>query len=189
VRSSFERCVTDLQLSADRTQTQGSSLADSTMVQAVVRWLRERTESDDEWLVVIDNAVDVTWGVKKVIPKGTKWSIIITSQDGRSPKLIDGGCEELRIDMMAPLEARALFLQHLKWGADSAPQDICEGYDIVAKQLGYLALAVDLAGAYIGNDPDQRAALKQYLMDYDKHQDELLWSDDFCGLSATDKTV
>jgi NB-ARC domain len=189
VRSSFERCVTELQLSVDRTQRQGSALADSAIVQAVVRWLRDRKKSDDEWLVVIDNADDVTWGIKKVIPKGTRGSIIITSQDGQSPKLIDGGCEELRIDMMAPLEARALLLQHLKWGADSAPQDICEGCDMVAKQLGYLALAVDLAGACIGNNPDQGAALKQYLTDYDNHQDELLWSDDFRGLSATDKTV
>jgi tetratricopeptide (TPR) repeat protein len=189
VRSSFERCVTELQLSVDRIQTQVSALAGSAIVQAVVRWLRERKESDDEWLVVVDNADDVTWGIKKVIPKGSRGSIIITSQDDKSPKLIDGGCEELRIDMMAPLEARALLLQHLKWGADSAPQDICEGCDMVAEQLGYLALAVDLAGAYIGNDRDQRASLKQYLTDYEKHQDELLRSDDFRGLSATNKMV
>jgi hypothetical protein len=109
-----------------------------------------------------------------VIPKGTRGSIIITSQDGQSPKLIDGGCKELRIDIMAPLEARALLLQHLKWGADSAPQDICKGCDMVAKQLGYLALAVDLAKVCISNNPDQGAALKQYLTDYDNHQDELL---------------
>jgi hypothetical protein len=60
---------------------------------------------------------------------------------------------------------------------------------MIAKQLGHLALAVDLAAAYIGNDPDQGAALKQCLTDYDKHQDELLRRGDFRGLSATDKTV
>jgi tetratricopeptide (TPR) repeat protein len=190
VRSSFERCVTDLQLPVDRApQPQGSALADSAIVRAVIRWLRGRKESDDEWLVVIDNADDVTWGIKKVIAKGTRGNIIITSQDDQSRKLIDGGCEDLRIDVMAPLEARALLLQHLTWETDSAPQDICEGCDMIAKQLGRLALAVDLAGAYIGNDPDHRAALKQYLTDYDKHQDDLLRRDDFRGLSATNKTV
>jgi tetratricopeptide (TPR) repeat protein len=189
VRSSFERCVSDLQLSVDRTQPQGSSVADLNIVRAVGRWLRERRESDDKWLVVIDNADDVTWGIKKVIPKGIQGSIIITSQDSQSRKLINGGCEELSIEMMEPLEARTLLLQHLKWKADSVPQKVCEDCDTIAKKLGHLALAVDLAGAYIGNDPNQGTALKQYLADYEKHQDELLWSDDFRGLSATDKTV
>jgi hypothetical protein len=146
----------------------------------------ERKESEDEWLVIIDNADGVTWGFTKVIPEGTRGSIVITSQDDQS--LIDRGVEELRIDMMAPLEARAL-LQHLKWGAGLAPLDICEGCDMVAKQLDYLALAVGLAGAYIGRVPDQGAALKQYLTDYDKHHDELLRSENSRGLSATDKTV
>lgn len=189
VRSSFERCASDLQLSVDRAQPQGSSVADSNVVRAVGRWLRERTGSDGEWLVVIDNADDVTWGIKKVIPKGIRGSIIITSQDSLSRKLISGDCEELSIDMMGPLEARALLLQHLNLGADSTPQDVCEDCDSIAEKLGRLALAVDLAGAYIANDPNQGSALKQYLTDYEKHRDELLQSDEFCGLSATDKTV
>ncbi|KAI9771113.1 MAG: hypothetical protein M1840_002464 [Geoglossum simile] len=90
---------------------------------------------------------------------------------------------------MEPLEARALLLQHLRWSPESVAEDLQKACDMVAERLGYLALAVDLAGAYIGNDADSRSALWQYLTDYDRHQDDLLRSDYSHGLSATDKTV
>lgn len=126
--------------------------------------------------------------VKKVIPKAIRGSIIITSQDNQSRRLIDGGCEELQVSMMTPLEARGL-LQHLELEIYSTLLNICQRCDMVAKKLGYLALAVDLAGVYIGNDSDREAAFKQYLTDYDKYQDALFRDNDSRGLSATDKTV
>ena len=189
VRSSFERCASELQLSVDRTQTQSSSIPDSPTVQAVLRWLRNRKDTDDGWLVIIDNADDISWGFKKVLPKGDQGSIIITSQDSKSHKLVDGGCEEVWVDTMEPLEARGLLLRRLQWDLDSVPHNVREDCDKIAKQLGYLALAVDLAGAYISNDTEQRQALRQYLADYTKHQDDLLQSEHNRGLSASDKTV
>ena len=159
MQSSFERCASELQLSVDRTQTQGPTLLDSPTVQAVLRWLLTRKETDDAWLVIIDNADDVSWGIKKVLPKGSQGSVIITSQDRQSHKLVDRGCEQLRVDTMELLEARGLLLQHLQWDLDTVPRDIQEDCDKVVKQLGYLALAIDLAGAYIGNDTDQKQAL------------------------------
>jgi hypothetical protein len=57
------------------------------------------------------------------------------------------------------------------------------------QRVGCLALAVDLAGAYISNEPDQEAALMQYIGDYDRHQDELLQDDSVCGLLPTKKTM
>ncbi|KAI9775707.1 MAG: hypothetical protein M1816_005776, partial [Peltula sp. TS41687] len=189
VRSSFERCVGELQLSVDRASTQGPGLTDSAAVQAVLRWLRARKESDDQWLVVVDNADDVTWGINQIVPKGGRGNIIITSQDDQSPRLLNGRCEKLRVDTMEPLEARALLLQHLEWDADSAPQHVQRVCDTIVERLGYLALAIDLAGASIGNDSNQEAALKQYLADYGKHQDELLRSGSLRGLSEYKKTV
>ncbi|KAF2003883.1 hypothetical protein P154DRAFT_519784 [Amniculicola lignicola CBS 123094] len=189
VRSSFERCASELQLSVDRTQNQGSSLPDSLVVQAVLQWLRSRKETDDAWLVIVDNADDVSWGVKKVLPKGDRGSVIITSQDSQSRKLVDGGCEGVRVDTMEPLEARVLLLRHLDLVFGLVPGEILKDCDKIAGKLGYLALAVDLAGAYIGNDADQKSALRRYLADYEKHQDDLLQSEHFRGLSASDKTV
>ncbi|KAI4276581.1 MAG: hypothetical protein L6R38_005626 [Xanthoria sp. 2 TBL-2021] len=189
VRSSFERCASELQLSVDRTQTQGSSLLDSPTVQAVLRWLYSRKDTDEAWLAIIDNADDVSWGIKKVLPKGQRGSVIITSQDSQSQKLVDGGCEEVRVDTMELLEARMLLLRHLPLVPEPVPQDIQEDCDKIAERLGYLALAIDLAGAYIGNETDQRQAPRQYLADYARHRDDLLQSEHNRGLSASDKTV
>ena len=90
---------------------------------------------------------------------------------------------------MGPLEARAVLLQHLQWESDSVPSHIQLYCDSIAKRLGYLALAIGLAGAYIKNEDDQQTALAQYLVDYGKHQDELLQRDHFRGLSEATKTV
>jgi tetratricopeptide (TPR) repeat protein len=191
VRSGFERCASELQLQVTCIQPQSTSLADSTTVQDVLRWLQHRTKTDDKWLVVFDNADDLKWRIIDVMPKGDQGTIIITSQDSQSRKLVSGGCEEVHVATMEPLEARELLLQHLKLDLDLMPEETLQDCDKIAEQLGYLALAVDLAGAYIGNDndDDKREALRRYPADYEKHQDDLLQSEDFRGLSASDKTV
>ena len=189
VQSSFECCANELQLSVDRASTQKLDLENLPTVQAVLRWLRGRKESDHEWLVVVDNADDLTWGIKRIIPKGRRGNIIITSQDDQSPRLLEGRCEKLRVDLMEPLEASTLLLQHLNWDSHSVPSQVQNISDAIVGRLGYLALAVDLAGAFIGNDPNQEAALNQYLTDYGKHQDALLRSEYFRGLPSYDKTV
>ena len=189
VRSSFKRCAAELGIPVDSTETKVCSLNDSEAVQAVLRWLRDRKENDNDWLVIIDNADDVSWGLKDIIPKGKQGNIIITSRDNLSPMLLSGACERLVVDVMSVLEARALLLQCLRWDVGSAPERVQQSCDVVVGRLGRLALAVNLAGAYIGNEPDQESALIQYVIDYDKHQDELLKDDRFRGLLSTEKTV
>jgi tetratricopeptide (TPR) repeat protein len=186
---SFERCASELQLSLDRTQTQNFSLLNSPTVQAVRRWLDNRKDTDDAWLMIVDNADDVSWGIMKVLPKGSRGNIIITSQDSHSRELVDGGCEELFVDTMEPLEARALLLRRLEWDLDPVPQGIQDDCDKITQQLGYLALAIDLAGAYIHNDPDQRQTLRRYPAIYEKHRDHRLQSEESRGLLPSDKTV
>ena len=194
VLSSFERCVDELQLSVDKSSKSTSGLEDSPAAQAVLRWLRNRNELNDEWLVVVDNADDLTWGVNKIIPKGSRGSVIVTSQDHQSPRLFGRGCERLHVDTMERSEARALLLQHLGQDFNLASDNVQEVSDAIVDRLGYLALAIDLAGAYIHEDfshdsSNQEAALKRYLANYGKHQDALLQSDYFKGLSPYDKTV
>jgi tetratricopeptide (TPR) repeat protein len=189
VRSSFERCAAELGLAVDRAEKQASAVVNAAALQIVLRWLHDRIEADDEWLVIIDNADDLSWGIKKIIPKGERGSILITSRDNRSPMLLPRGCELIQVGPMSPLEGAALLLHHLSWDADSAPETIQQRCSEVAEKLGYLPLAIDLAGAYIGNDPVPEQALTQYLADYDTHRDELLQMDNFRGLLQTEKTV
>lgn len=153
------------------------------------RWLCDRKETDEQWLVVIDNADDVAWNLKKVIPKSKRGCIIITSRDTTSQMLLDGKCEQLSVGNMDSLKVSTLLLQRLQWDVESAPERIRQGCDAVVDLLGWLALAVDLADAYIGNQPDQKIALMQYIEDYDKHQNDLLQNESFRGLLPSEKTV
>lgn len=189
VRSSFEACAAELGIVVDSAETKGSALTNSKAVQAVLKWLRNRKETDDDWLVIIDNADDVSWGLKNIIPKGKQGSIVITSRDNLSPMLVGGGCEQLEVSVMSALEANTLLLRRLQWDVESAPEKIRESCSAIVRQLGCLALAVDLVGAYIGNEIDQEAALMQYVADYDRHRDELLQDDRLRGLLPTEKTV
>ncbi|RYP41795.1 hypothetical protein DL767_000811 [Monosporascus sp. MG133] len=190
VRSSFRRCAAELGLSDDQDENRTSALGDNGALQRVLRWLRDRKEMDDEWLVIVDNADDVSWGIKEAMPKGDQGSIIITSQDNRSHMLIPGGCEHIEVGVMSPQEGTTLLLQRLDLCEEAVTETIRMRCAKVADELGYLPLAIDLAGAYIGNDSaPPEIALRQYLEDYTTHRDELLKKDEFQGLMGTKKTV
>ncbi|KAK3317106.1 hypothetical protein B0H66DRAFT_576700 [Apodospora peruviana] len=124
--------------------------------------------------------IDATDEEAKIMPKGNQGSVIVTSRDNRSVRLVPGTCESVHVDVMSPVEG-------LK--TESALEEIQRNCDKIAQRLGYLALAIDLAGAYIGNDSTPKHALSQYLADYDRHRDELLQMDGFQGLLPTEKTV
>jgi hypothetical protein len=72
------------------------------------------------------------------------------------------------------VEGAALLLQHLQLNAESASEDVRYNCDKMAQRLGYLALAIDLAGAYISSDSTSEQVLSQYLADFNRHRDELL---------------
>ncbi len=103
-------------------------------------------------MVIVDNADDVSWGIQKIMPKGKRGSLLITSRDKQAVMLVPGACEELQVGDMSPAEGAALLLRHLQLDAESASEDIRHGCCKVAQKLGYLALAIDLAGAYIANN-------------------------------------
>ncbi|KAL8690234.1 MAG: hypothetical protein Q9218_004272 [Villophora microphyllina] len=187
--SSFERCASDLGLEIEYTSGRSTHPIDSAAVQETLKWLKQAAAEEDSWLVIFDNADDFTWGIKNLIPRGKKGHILITSRDSYSPKLVDGGSESLQIDLMQPSEARTILLNHVKTDDDTATETLLQYCDTLTETLGYLPLAVDMAGAYISNEPDIEFALQDYAKNFDRHQDHLLQSQEFLGLQATDKTV
>ncbi|RFN43622.1 protein serac1 [Fusarium flagelliforme] len=187
-RLSFRRCAAVLGLPEERARDQGSVVTD-TVVHTVLQWLHDRAKADSRWLVIIDNADDVSWGLQRIMPKGESGSILITSQDEQSTWLVPGGCEKIQVGAMSPAESSALLLQHLQMDAQSATEATQRRCEEVADKLGHLALAVELAGAYIGNDAMPAQALLRYIEDYDEHRDELLRMEHFHGLLPTQKTI
>ncbi|KAK2005606.1 hypothetical protein LZ32DRAFT_664245 [Colletotrichum eremochloae] len=191
MRSSFKRCATELQVQVERVRYQGSVFKDP-VVQAVNQWLYARTEADNQWLVIVDNAYDINWGLKKVIPKGPRGSVIITSQDSQSTLLLNRAYEKVYLGVTLQTEAATLLLTQLKLDSNSASKEIQHYCNEVVQKLGCLTLAIDLAGAYIRIEAIEAApqdALSQYLTDYDNHQNEFLKTVEFQRLLPTKKTV
>jgi tetratricopeptide (TPR) repeat protein len=184
IRASFFEFAQEMGLVASQSVTR-----DNEATQKVLKWLRDQTGFNGKWLVILDNADDLSLDIQRVIPKGPQGTLIITSQDERSPMLVKGGCEYLHVAAMTPIEGRSLLLQHLPWDLEKTPSEVQNVCDQLSQMLGYLALAVDLAGAYIGNDPSPEQALTQYLKDFKKHRDQMLQTDDLRSLTASGKTV
>ncbi|CAG8345788.1 unnamed protein product [Penicillium salamii] len=92
--------------------------------------------------------------------KGTRENIIITSRDDQSQKLIDKGCEQIRINAMSPREARLILLCHLSDDINLLLKSVQNDYDEVANKLRYLPLALDLADMYIGNSPASEQSMR-----------------------------
>jgi hypothetical protein len=106
---------------------------------------------DEKWLVVIDNADDVSWNIEEVIPRGPRGNVIITSQHPQSKQLLRGQYERLLVpDRMEVGEAITLLLKHDGMDASLAPADMLKTASEIVERLDRLALAVDLAGVYIG---------------------------------------
>lgn len=63
------------------------------MVQAVLWWIREREESDDD----LDNVDDLNW-IKNILPRGPRGNVILTSQDEQSVKLFLGAGDGSRCE-------------------------------------------------------------------------------------------
>ena len=189
-RSSFERCCRVLGLAIEPSPDD-RPLKDLACVQAVLTLLRNQAEHD-KWLVIVDNADDLSWGVGSVIPRGKAGTVLVTSQDARALRLLGGCIQTVSVDAMQLEEAVCLM-------ANCFDKSVTRGdgyWDLVERvteSLDRLALAMDLAGARISMDTGTcgglAAALRQYLDDYQHHQDRLLQDTSFVLEKDNEKTA
>ena len=189
-RSSYERCCRALGLPVEATSSD-VSLQDGSLVRAVLSWLRARSE-DKRWLVVVDNADDLSWDVNSIVPKGKAGTVVVTSQDARASRLLGGQMATVYVDAMEPEEAVCVLEGHFRnlVYEDTECRELIED---IASRLDRLALAVDLAGARIRTDADSGddsdGALRQYLSDYRLNQTSLLRDEQYALASPYKKTV
>jgi len=125
----------------------------------------------------MDNADDLSWDVSGIVPKGKAGTVIVTSQDAQASRLLDGRTPTVKVDAMESEEAVRLMSNYCDEpvrrgnGCRALVEEITECLD-------RLALAIDLAGARVHvdveNGDDLATALRQYLTDYRRSQDELL---------------
>ncbi|KAH7190668.1 hypothetical protein BKA60DRAFT_613127 [Fusarium oxysporum] len=151
IRSSFQRCARDLKLLNETYSAMPNlaALRDDPAVRVVLSWLQNRNQLHDEWLVILDNADDLSSGIRDVIPSGVRGSIILTSRDIVCAEVLPPGSQRLQVGIMEPSDAISLLLRHLNLNATEVSEDIHDLALSICENLQHLALAVHLAGAHI----------------------------------------
>ncbi|EXJ63309.1 uncharacterized protein A1O5_11630 [Cladophialophora psammophila CBS 110553] len=207
VQMSFQRIAAALGLTFLNSPTSDIEIQTLPVVAGMCRWFSERDEGDPRWLVIIDNADDTSWRIDEIIPRGTRGHVIVTSQHRQTPSFLGGSCKFVEAREMSREEARTLLKQQIRLAAGVENEQELDEVDglcnEVADRLGCLALAVELAGLYLSDQLQQHdrndtnvmrsealcSVFRQYLPDFERHQDELLRGKPFLRLSFYQMTV
>ena len=142
-------------------------------VPAVKRWFHGR---EGRWLVVLDSADTIDNDRDKsyidlqyFLPDAPGLHVVITSRSSTAKEITTDAVE---VAEMEPSEARELFQRYAKM-TEEGP-DIIREVDGIVKELGYLALAITLAGSYVSVTPRLSSDIRSYLPEYQQRRKELL---------------
>ncbi|QRV95741.1 kinesin light chain [Ceratobasidium sp. AG-Ba] len=114
--------------------------------ESALKWLGSQRE---RWLMVIDNADDPNVDIRPYMPSNNHGSIIITTRIKQHVALARGGDSDHRVSEMNPSEAMEVLLKAAKMKDAEISNAEREEAKRLLKNLGYLALAIVQAGAYI----------------------------------------
>lgn len=143
----------------------GFSIDDNWVIRTVKEWLEDAL---CKWLIIIDNADSLAW-IHDIMPRGRMGSVIVTSRDRMVYRFVN---HAIHVDKMNTEEALALLFRSAnipvssrqKHGADLIQQKSRKHQALlVVDELGYLALAINLAGAYISQHDFVQEDLSRYL--------------------------
>ncbi|HJQ69264.1 MAG TPA: tetratricopeptide repeat protein [Blastocatellia bacterium] len=134
----------------------------SLVVSAVKRWL----EANRDWLLILDNADEPTL-VDEFLPSGSNGHILLTSRAQVFDSI--GITNPIEMEEMSPEDAREFLLR--RTGRRNLENDEDKAIDELAREVDYLPLALEQAGAYI---KELRASFQDYLVSYRKRGLELL---------------
>lgn len=130
---------------------------------------RHLTNSPEPWLLILDNADDPSLDISRFFPVGTRGTIIVTSRNPDCRSHATVGSRELQ--EMKSDDAITLLLRS---GDLPCEDEELRGFALrIVETLGYLALAVNHAGASIRQ---RICSLDNYLDHYTRHRKKLLSS-------------
>lgn len=143
-------------------------------VPAVKRWFYGRRK---RWLFIFDSADHVepecdlaSVDLRYFLPDDPSVDVIITTRNTSVRKI--SSLNGVEVAEMTPEEATTLFLKEAEMTAVTSEQK--REVKSIVEEVGYLALAVSLAGAYVAATPRLRADIMQYLPEYRHRRRELL---------------
>ncbi|KIW70685.1 hypothetical protein PV04_02930 [Phialophora macrospora] len=192
--SSFVRFSNEIGLPIDVTHDVSSSLSESTSIQKVKRWLSQHHSFERRWIFILDGADDLSrLEIEAITPEDTNGTLLITSRNPHtcSRYIAEKPCYSVPVGPLHPNESTNVLLHHLKFNREFITPEVQNLSATIGELLGHLALAVDLAGAYVVEQSfaDTADALKMYLSDFQKHRDYLLRREPFLKISDYDLTV
>jgi tetratricopeptide (TPR) repeat protein len=126
---------------------------DPVKIAAVLAWLAANSNS----LLILDNVDDekAAGAVGALLPKFSNGNTLITARYERFPPAVP----MLRLDVLAPDPARDFLLARTEAGRRADAEDSARAAEL-AEALGYLALGLEQAGAFIAA---QRISFERYL--------------------------
>ncbi|KAI9800977.1 MAG: hypothetical protein M1825_003511 [Sarcosagium campestre] len=133
-------------------------------IDAVKRWFAEHDPGD--WLLVVDNADELdAIDVEAFIPQTLKGNVIITSRNRQA----QGFGPAIELGELSAGDAQSLLLKRSGIGTPSADEEKTAA--AIVESLGYLALAIEHAGAYVQSVD---GSLEEYLREYKSNRRSLL---------------
>lgn len=132
------------------------------LVAAIKRWLEQCLE---RWLLIFDNADDLSW-VQEYFPQQGNGSILLTTRANAVSSL----ATSVEVEKMGLIEGTHLLLRRAQRFVQPSDEEINEAGNIVVT-LDYFPLALEQAGAYI---EETECSLSNYLQLYQTHRSVLL---------------
>ncbi|KAG8711946.1 hypothetical protein FRC09_020334 [Ceratobasidium sp. 395] len=114
--------------------------------EAALLWLSSYTK---RWLLVFDNADDTSLDLRSYFPKGAHGRVLITTRIRDVALLAQGPDSDYNVSGMEPEESVWLLLAVARVNILTLAHEDRETANGVVQDLGYLALAIVQAGAYI----------------------------------------
>jgi tetratricopeptide (TPR) repeat protein len=147
---------------------------------SVIHWL---SEMDSNWLLIFDNADGKPSMVSKYLPPGDRGNVLITSRNpGMKHNVSDGAWIE--VEDMEEEDAISLLLQAAS--LDNTSEKLRQASKPIVKELCFLPLAVDQAGAAIVCG---LCDMEDYLQMYSECRQTLLAHSSFEGASNYGRAV
>ncbi|KAJ7051244.1 hypothetical protein C8F01DRAFT_1034624, partial [Mycena amicta] len=137
--------------------------------EAAQTWLQA---SQEEWLILFDNADNRDLNLGKHLPKCSHGNILITS---RNPELwVYTGLQQnaIKISDLSVDDAGILLL--IRAGVELESVDNREHAAVIAKELHCFPLAIVQAGAFISKSPRLKKDMSRYVQIYQKDKAALL---------------